>query len=159
MARSLVDLDSLDLSQDVVGEEELRRMLPHQHEFQLIDGICHVDVNDGLIVGYKDWGEDPWWARGHIPGRPLMPGVLMIEGGAQVGTVLMKMTEGWEAERFIGLGGVDDVRFRGQVLPNSRIYFASRRGQRSGNRMAKYFAQGYCNGKQVMDMKLLGVLL
>ena len=84
MARPLVELSKLDLSQDVVSEEELRSLVPHREQFQLLDGICHFDAEQGLVVGYKDWGDDPWWGRGHIPGRPLMPGVLMVEALAQV---------------------------------------------------------------------------
>ncbi len=159
MAQPLVDLSSLDLTQDVLSEEEIRVMLPHRHEFQLVDGVCHLDTEKGEIVTYKDWDENPWWARGHIPGRPLMPGVLLAEGAAQAASILMEKTEGWGPERFIGLGGLDSVRYRGQVLPNSRVYFVSARGRRSGNRLAKYPAQAFCDGKMVLEMELIGVLL
>ena len=159
MARELVDLSTIDLEHVAVPEDELRNMVPHAHEFRLIDGVCHLDCENGVVVGYKDWDDEPWWARGHIPGRPIMPGVLLVEGAAQVATVLMKKMEGWGNDRFIGLAGLDRARFRGQVAPGSRIYFASVKGQRSGNRMAKYPAQAFCNGKMVMDMDLLGVLL
>ena len=159
MARALVDLSTLDLSQDVMEDEEIRHLLPHDHEFKLLDGVCHLDLEQGIIVGYKDWQEDAWWARGHIPGRPLMPGVLMIEGCAQVSTILMKKSEGWGAEKFIGLGGLNDVRFRGQVTPPARVHFVSVVGTRSGNRIAKYPAQTYLDGKMIMQMELMGVLL
>ena len=65
----------------------------------------------------------------------------------------------WGLDRFIGLGGLDRVRFRGQVVPPGRIYYVSKVGQRSGNRLAKYPAQAFYEGKMVMDMELLGVLL
>jgi 3-hydroxyacyl-[acyl-carrier-protein] dehydratase len=159
MARALIDMDGLDLSQDVMADAEIRAMLPHAHEFRLIDGICHLDMTAGVVVGYKDWDEDAWWARGHVPGRPLMPGVLMVEGCAQVSTILMKKQEGWGADKFIGLGGLDKVRFRGQIVPPCRVHFVSAVGSRSGNRIAKYPAQCFLGGKLVMDMDLLGVLI
>jgi 3-hydroxyacyl-[acyl-carrier-protein] dehydratase len=159
MAQPLVDLSSLDLSREAMPESEIRQMLPHRHEFQLVDGVCHLDLEKGEIVTYKDWDADPWWARGHIPGRPLMPGVLLAEGAAQAASILMKKTEGWGAEQFIGLGGLDRVRYRGQVPPESRVYFVSARGRRSGNRIAKYPAQAFCDGKMVLEMELIGVLL
>jgi 3-hydroxyacyl-[acyl-carrier-protein] dehydratase len=158
MAQLLVDLAELDLTRDVISDKELRDMLPHAHEFRLIDGICHLDLETGIVVGYKKWDANPWWARGHIPGRPLMPGVLMCEGAAQVATVLMKKREGWGVDRFIGLGGLDGVRFRGTVVPPATVYFVSKIGNRS-SRIAKYPAQCYCGGRMVMDMELLGVLL
>lgn len=159
MPQLLLDLATVPLDTDVLPEAELRSMLPHAYEFQLIDGICHLDLEQGIVVGYKDWGSDPWWARGHIPGRPLMPGVLLAEGAAQVATILMKKREGWGQDRFIGLGGLDRVRFRGQITPPARVYFVARAGARSGNRLAKYPAQAFCNGSLAMDMELLGVLL
>lgn len=159
MARALVDLATLDLTKNVLSDDEVRSLVPHAHEFQMIDGVCHLDLDAGLIVGYKDWTEDAWWARGHIPGRPLMPGVLMVEGGAQISTILMKKQEGWGSEKFIGLGGLNDVRFRGQVEPPCRVHFVSAVGTRSGNRIAKYPAQCFLNDKLVMQMELMGVLL
>ena len=158
MARALIDLETLDLSRDVMDEAEVRTYLPHAFEFRLVDGICHLDLEKNLVVGYKDWDRDPWWARGHIPGRPLMPGVLMCEGAAQVCTILMKKRAGWGLDKFIGLGGLDHVRFRGQVEPPCRIYFVGMVGQQS-SRIAKYPAQCFVNGKLAMDMELLGVLL
>jgi 3-hydroxyacyl-[acyl-carrier-protein] dehydratase len=159
MPRALVDMGTLDLSQDVLSDADIRAMIPHDHEFKLIDGVCHLDLEAGLIVGYKDWGDHPWWGRGHVPGRPLMPGVLMVEGCAQVSTILMKRKEGWGNEQFIGLGGLNDVRFRGQVVPPCRVHFVSVVGTRSGNRIAKYPAQCFVDGKMIMQMELMGVLL
>lgn len=159
MARALVDLSTFDLSRDVMEEEQIRAMVPHAHEFQLLDGICHLDIEAGIIVGYKDWDEDPWWARGHIPGRPLMPGVLMVEGCAQACTILMKKRENWPDDSFIGLGGLNDVRFRGQIVPPCRVHFVSVAAPQSGRRIAKYPAQCFLDNKMVMQMELMGVVL
>lgn len=157
MAKALIDLSTLDLSRDVMPEEELRSLIPHRYEFQMIDGICHLDQELGIVVGYKKWDEDAWWGRGHVPGRPLMPGVLMVESCAQVSTVLMKKRMNWEGG-FIGLAGLDNVRFRGTITPPALVHFVSKVGQHS-SRMARYPAQCFMNGKMVMEMELLGVQL
>ena len=136
MGRAIVDLSELDLSRDVISDEELRSLVPHDHEFKMLDGICHLDLERGLVVGHKYFGEDAWWARGHVPGRPLMPGVLMIEGCAQVAAVLMKKRQGLAAPEFVGLGGVNKARFRGPVFPPAKIYFASAVGTK-GTRIFK----------------------
>ena len=159
MSTSIVDLASIDLTRDVVPEEELRSILPHRHEFQMLDGICHLDVEKKCAVGYKDWGTDAWWGRGHIPGRPLMPGVLMIESAAQVASFLIKKTSDWEIDRFIGLAGLDNVRIRGTIEPPPRVYFVSGNLRISGRRMARMPAQVFCNGTMTMEMELIGVLL
>jgi len=157
MGRALAELSELDLSRDVVPDDELRRLVPHDHEFRMLDGICHLDLERGLVIGYKDFGEDAWWARGHVPGQPIMPGVLMIEGCAQTAAVLMKKREGWGAEKFIALGGVDKARFRDVVVPPVKMYFLSAVGTR-GSRMFRYPAQAFVEDKMVMEMELLGVL-
>jgi 3-hydroxyacyl-[acyl-carrier-protein] dehydratase len=159
MGQPIVDLQSLDLSREVVSQEELRRVVPHRDLFQLLDGICHFDPERKVVVGYKDWGADAWWAKGHIPGMPLMPGVLMIEGAAQAASFLIKKTTEWEIARFVGLAGLNEVRFRGTIAPPARVYFVSGNGSISGRRLAKLQAQAFCNGQMTMEMELLGVML
>lgn len=159
MGQPLVDLDSLDLSRDVIPEAELRELLPHRGTFQLLDGICHFDPERKIAVGYKDWPADAWWATDHVPGKPLMPGVLMIEGAAQIASVLIKKTAGWEIESFIGLAGLNEVRFRGMIVPPARVYFVSGNTKVSGRRLARMPAQAFCNGQMTLEAELLGMLL
>ncbi len=84
MGQPILDLQSVDLGKAVVDDAELRACLPHAEYFRLLDGVCHFDRERQIAVGWKDWDKNPWWAGGHVPGRPLMPGVLMIEGAAQI---------------------------------------------------------------------------
>ncbi len=159
MPRPLVDLSALNLAEDVIPQAEIRELLPHDHEFRLIDGVCFLDLEESVIVAYKDWGPNPWWARGHVPGRPIMPGVLMIEGCAQASSILMKRrNDGWDPNRFIGLGGVDDARFRGVVTPPCRVYFVAKTGLQT-HRVARYPAQAFAGNRLVFEMELLGVPL
>jgi 3-hydroxyacyl-[acyl-carrier-protein] dehydratase len=158
MPRALIDIDELDLTQDVMSDEEIRELVPHDFEFRMLDGVCHLDLEEGVIVGYKDWSEDAWWARGHLPGRPLMPGVLMIESCAQVSTILMKKVAGIGAEKFIGLAGLNDVRFRGQIVPPGRVHYVSVKSGEPSARIQRYPAQTFLNGKMVMQMELMGMV-
>lgn len=159
MAQPIVDLNTLDLSRPVVSEQELRKCLPHRAEFQLLDAIVHLDRERGVAIGVKDWDHNPWWAKGHIPGRPLMPGVLMLEGAAQIATFLVKQNSDWARDRMIGLAGLDNVRFRGQVVPPARVYFVSGNLTISGRRLAKMSAQVFANGQLVVEAEIMGVML
>ena len=70
------------------------------------------------MAGYRDVRDDEFWVRGHIPGRPIFPGVLMIETAAQlVGYYAMSKMP---SQGFLGFGGVEDVKFRGTVVPGQR---------------------------------------
>jgi 3-hydroxyacyl-[acyl-carrier-protein] dehydratase len=159
MPRELVDLSRLDLTKPVLTEAEVRAVLPHDHEFRLVDAICFLDPDESIAIGYKDWDANPWWAKGHIPGRPIMPGVLLIEGAAQVATVLMKRKrDGWDPERFIGMGGVDNARFRNAVIPPARVWFVSKCDKQS-RKIARFSCQAFNGQELAMEMELVGVLL
>ena len=159
MGQPIVDLKSLDLSKNVIEDAEIRACLPHAEYFRLLDGVCHYDAERKIAIGYKDWGKDPWWAGGHVPGRPLMPGVLMIEGAAQIATFLVKQLSGWAMDQMIGLAGLDDVRIRGQVVPPARVYFVSGNVQISGRRLARMSAQVFSGGQMKLETTIMGVML
>ena len=131
--------------------------LPHRYPLLLVDRVKSMEVGE-KIHAVKAVTFNEQFFQGHFPGRPIMPGVLLVEGSAQVATVLMKKRERWGMDRFIGLGGLDDVRFRGTVVPPTTVYFVSKVGNRS-TRIAKYPAQCFCDGKLVMEMEMLGILL
>ena len=158
MVAPLVDLSTLDLTRPVLSEDELRGLLPHREEFQMVDAIVHLDTEKGFIVGVKEWSAEPWWGRGLVPGRPLMPGVLMVEGAAQTASVLIKKAGGWDPARFIGLAGLENVRFRGAVVPPARIYYVATTLSVS-TRMARVPAHCILGTRVVMEMELGGVPL
>lgn len=120
----LMDIGTLDFARVIADRAEVERCIPHRFEFGLLDAVIHVDHEAGLYAGYHDLRPDAWWARGHIPGRPLFPGVLMIEIGAQlasyIGRLLLPSIE------FIGFAGVDDVKFRDAVVPPARFLIVGR---------------------------------
>lgn len=69
--------------------KEIQQFLPHRPPFLLVDRILSMDVEKNLIIGEKNLTINEDFFRGHFPGAPIMPGVLMIEALAQCGTVLV----------------------------------------------------------------------
>ena len=69
--KQLLDLSQVDTSKVIASREGIYNWNPHRYEFQMLDGIVHVDYPNGLIAGYRDVRADEFWVRGHIPGRPL----------------------------------------------------------------------------------------
>lgn len=80
----LTDLSTLDLNKTTIDIEAIRAIIPHRYEMEQLDGIIKFDPENKIIVGYKDISHNEFWVRGHIPGRPLMPGVMMLEAAAQL---------------------------------------------------------------------------
>jgi 3-hydroxyacyl-[acyl-carrier-protein] dehydratase len=117
----LFDLSQIDLTiQPLFDKEAICRVNPQRFEMQHLDGILWYDKEKYLILGYKDVTENEFWVRGHIPGRPLMPGVIMVEAAAQLSSVFVKQI--YELEGFIGFASIDSAKFRSPVEPGQRLY-------------------------------------
>jgi len=160
MPLPLVDLARFDLSRTVIPKSDIYRVLRHGGTFQLLDGILHFDPQDDVIIGFREVRIDEWWTRDHIPGRPLMPGVLMVEAATQLGCFDFFRRRPEVAVTFVGFAGVDATRFRAPVEPPCRLVLAARgeKARASGTRVLfTYVIQGTVNGKIVFDTSVTGM--
>lgn len=151
-----LDLAGLDLSRTMISREEIYRTLPHRGRFALLDGVLHFDAGHALVVGYKEIRGDDWWACDHIPGRPLYPGVLMVEAAAQLSSFDFMRRRPERPDAFLGFGGLETTRFRGTVEPPARLILAAR-SLRVRSSMFTYEAQGFIGDKLVFQTEILGV--
>jgi 3-hydroxyacyl-[acyl-carrier-protein] dehydratase len=119
----LYDISGIDLSQVIFDQQVVREMIPQRGDMEQLNGILWVSTELGRIIGFKDIRDDEFWVSGHIPGRPLFPGVLMIEAGAQLASFYTRRFMGWTG--FIGFGAVDEVKFRLPVQPNCRMHLVA----------------------------------
>ena len=115
-----------------------------------LDAVTHLDPGPLEIVGYRDIRADEFWVRGHIPGRPLMPGVVMLEALAQLTSFYI----GHEIPDigFIGFGGVDGVKFRATVVPGQRLVLLGK-GVTIRSRVAVFDTQGWVDGKLAVEAR------
>ncbi|MEH1871251.1 3-hydroxyacyl-ACP dehydratase FabZ [Nostoc sp.] len=99
--------------------EEIQKLLPHRYPFLLVDKI--IDYVPGKkAVGVKNVTINEPHFPGHFPGRPLMPGVLIVEAMAQVGGIVLTQMSPVEDALFV-FAGIDKVRFRRQVVPGDQL--------------------------------------
>lgn len=120
----ILEFSEYDLNNVVADTEEIRRHNPQRFEMEQLTAICYEDAARNVCVGYKDLTNDEFWVRGHMPGMPLMPGVIMCEAAAQLSSYYshrFKLMDG-----LIGFGGLEDVRFRGVVRPGDRFVIVCR---------------------------------
>jgi 3-hydroxyacyl-[acyl-carrier-protein] dehydratase len=153
-AKPFVDLDSIDLSQLVATRDEVYAYLPHRHEFMQIDGIVYTNVEDKVAVGLRKIRDDEFWCRGHIPGRPLFPGVLMLESAAQMSAYLAKLVR--PDDRFLGFGGLEDVRFRVAIQPPATMYLLVKLVELRARRIT-CDAQGVVDRRLVFEARIIGM--
>jgi 3-hydroxyacyl-[acyl-carrier-protein] dehydratase len=120
----IIDFDEYDLDHVVSNIDEIRRYNPQRFEMEQLTAIVFEDPVRAICVGYKDLKPDEFWARGHMPGFPLMPGVIMCEAAAQLSSyyaVKNNLMSG-----MMGFGGMEDIRFRGLVRPGDRFVVVCR---------------------------------
>jgi 3-hydroxyacyl-[acyl-carrier-protein] dehydratase len=149
-----VDPAGIDFNNVVAGVEEIERVNPHRFGMRMLDGLVYINRPDMLCVAYKDVRHDEFWVPGHIPGRPLFPGVLMIEAAAQLASYLAKL---WlNIESFMGFAGVDAVKFRGQVVPGDRLVLLGK-GVDLRPRRCICDVQGVVRGALVFEARVTGM--
>jgi len=137
---------------------ECARYNPQRHEFVQLTAVLHWDREQRLMVGHRAVRADEFWVRGHIPGRPLLPGVLMIETMAQLASVLCRCQFGLD-DYFFGFYGVDRIRFRRPVPPPADLWVVSR-VVRGGPDQALMRCEGQildAGGQVVADGVVLGI--
>ncbi|MDR3584344.1 MAG: 3-hydroxyacyl-ACP dehydratase FabZ [Desulfosporosinus sp.] len=103
----------------MLQSEEIQQIIPHRYPFLLVDRI--IELEEGKrAVGIKNVSSNEPYFQGHFPGHPIMPGVLIMEALAQVGTVLiLRMPEYHDCLALFA--GLDDVKFKRQVIPGDQL--------------------------------------
>ena len=150
----LVDLDRIDLNRVADDIEGIRKCNQQRFEMELLSGILAFSREEQHVVAYKDLTDSEFWVRGHVPGRPLMPGVLMCECAAQACSYYNGRTA--ETQGFMGFAGLDGVRFRGQVVPGDRLIMVAKL-VKAKSRISTFECQGFVNGRMVFEGIIRGI--
>ena len=102
-----------------LGRQEIETIIPHREPFLLLDEV--VVLEPGVrVVARKLVRDDEWYLAGHFPGRPIMPGVLMVEALAQAGAVAV-LSEPENQGKLALFAGIDDLRFKRIVVPGDEL--------------------------------------
>lgn len=134
--------------------EDIRKVNPHRFEFEQLTSILRFRPEEKTIIGLRAIRSDEFWVRGHIPGRPLFPGVLMLESAAQLCAFYAGRVV--EFRGFMGFAAIDNVRFRGTVVPGDNLVLLGQQKVLTQSRCA-FATQGLVNGQVVFEAEILGV--
>jgi 3-hydroxyacyl-[acyl-carrier-protein] dehydratase len=102
-----------------LGRAEIEHILPHREPFLLIDEVLELTPGVGALAR-KEVRPDEWYLAGHFPGRPVMPGVLIVEALAQTGAVAVLVEEENRGKLAL-FAGIDDCRFKRIVEPGDTL--------------------------------------
>ena len=99
---------------------EIEALIPHRWPMLMVDRIVEYDPDAKRIVGIKGITATEWWAQGHFPGLPILPGVLQVEALAQTMAVYVAKQPGF-GDRIGLFAGIDEVRFKRVVSPGDLL--------------------------------------
>ena len=147
----LYDLSSIDLDRVLYDQEAIRQLNPQRGHMEHLNAIIHDD--NPFLIGKKIVRDDEFWVPGHIPGRPLLPGVIMIEAAAQLACFYTKKHLGLPG--FIGFGGTGETKFRQEVKPGSTLILIIEYLQTRHRRISSR-CQGVVDGNIAFETEIIG---
>ena len=152
--RYLLDIEGVDLDQTWADCTAIEAVNPHRGEMRQLDRVVWWDDARSAAIGIKEIRNDEFWVPGHIPGRPLFPGVLQIEAGAQLSSFVL--TERLKEAPFLGFTRVSDCSFRGQVVPGDTLVLCTKEVKVNRRRFITD-TQGIVSGKIVFEARITGM--
>jgi len=154
----ILDSSNYDLNHCLADIDEIRRWNPQRFEMEQLTAVVYEDIERMICVGYRDYGPDEFWIRGHMPGLPVLPGILMCEAAAQLCSYFAQK-HGLMGAALLGFGGLDDVRFRDMVVPGDRLVIVAKLVKvRRGAMLVSQF-QGFVRQSMVCEGEIRGVPL
>ena len=103
----------------MLNKEEIKKIIPQREPFLMIDEVEEFTPGESAIA-YKYVDEKEWYFKGHFPGNPIMPGVLITESLAQTGAVAILSLEENKNKNVL-FGGIDKMKFKKQVTPGDKL--------------------------------------
>ena len=144
--------DTLQLPIDVL---QIQDLIPHRYPFLLVDRVIALDVEAKRIVAQKNVSINEPFFQGHFPGRPIMPGVLIIEALAQAGGVMTQLSLGRDAQsKLFYMVKVENARFNKQVVPGD-VLILEVQMKRLIRNMGWYYGEAKVDGEVVASAEVM----
>ncbi len=142
----------------VVPIERIMEMIPHRYPFLMIDKVIEMEV-DKYAIGVKNVSINEQHFIGHFPGKPVMPGVLIIEAMAQTSAVLVVETLGKDAEgKLVYFMSVEEAKFRKPVVPGDSLHIRAEK-QQSRKNVWKFACTATVDGNKAAEAVICAMIV
>jgi UDP-3-O-[3-hydroxymyristoyl] N-acetylglucosamine deacetylase/3-hydroxyacyl-[acyl-carrier-protein] dehydratase len=135
----------------------IQRILPHRYPFLLVDRIIDFKL-DEHIVGTKNVSVNEPFFQGHFPGQPIMPGVLILEGMAQTGGILLLNGTDNPGDKLVYFMGINNAKFRKPVIPGDQVVYELRMVTRR-SRVCQMNGKAFVNGQLVAEAEMMASIV
>jgi 3-hydroxyacyl-[acyl-carrier-protein] dehydratase len=154
--RPLLDLSGIDLSARLMPRQGFERYNPHRGNMALLDWLVWERPDKTQGIGLHHVREDAFWAAGHFPGKPIMPGVLMVEAGAQMACYLYNVR--MPGPKTVAFMKIEEATFRNMVQPGDDLFLLCNEIRFGGRRFISD-VQGMVGDRVAFDCRICGIAL
>lgn len=151
---AIFDISHIDLDARIHDRAYIEQFVPHRNDFLLVDGVVWESADYKQGIGVYEPREDAFWADGHFPGNPMLPGVLMIEAGAQMSCYLYNVRD--RSPKIVILLRMENVALRAGVVPGQKLYLLCDE-VKAGRRKFVCDMQGLVDGKVAFNATIHGM--
>jgi len=155
-SKLLFDLDEIDLGARVLDREALARWIPHRGEMAMLDYLVWERDDPIRAIGLKHIRDDAFWVQGHFPNKPMFPGVLQVETGAQMACYLYNSRR--PEPTLAAFLRIENAVFRNMVVPGDDLYVLCQE-VKFGRRRFITDVQGVIDGRIAFEARVSGMEL
>ena len=157
VAKKLAQIPQYDLNNVLLDINEIMKLLPHREPFLLVDKI--LELSPTHVVGVKNVSMNEDYFRGHFPGNPVMPGVLLVEAMAQTGGILVMKTVPDPENYLTYFLRIDQARFKNRVLPGDTVIFVLHLLEPIRRGLCHMKGTAYVGDKAVMEAEMMAQIV
>lgn len=152
--RALFDLAGIDLTSTFADGEGIERVIPHRGDMRLLDRVIWMSDNHQLAVGVREVRSGEFWESGHFPQKPMFPGVLMVESGAQLAAYVWNKQK--PEPQIAAFLRIDRCAFRRGVVPGEDLLLLCRE-IKMGKRRFVTQLQGMVGDEVAFEAQITGM--